>query len=110
MLRFIAPLVGLALVLAGCEEEYMYRPEENATAQLNGVPAARYAIPPEAPQGDVRIASHGMSKIREHAVGNEEGQVDEHGREIRALHVRMSISNTSPQDWSVDGRQQIAEL
>ncbi|MFI5289422.1 MAG: hypothetical protein ACHQ17_07225 [Polyangia bacterium] len=88
-----------ALVLAGCAGDYAYVPAEAATAQVGGQAAADYPIPPEAPQGDVRIASFGISPL---AVNQQES--------VRALHLRMVIANNSSQQWTVDTREQLAAL
>ena len=98
MRRVIVPVV--ALVLAGCASNYVYRPEENATATVAGHAAARYEVPPEQPQGDVRVASFGVSKI------TPEGS----GEQLRALHVRMIVANNSQVPWTIDTRKQQAVL
>src|SRR5689334_5623664 len=86
-------------VLAACaEDEYIYRPAEQATANVGGLPAARYGIPPERPLGTVLIASSGLARI---------GFGD--GAEQRMLAVRMVISNnTDDVPWTVDTREQRA--
>lgn len=87
--------LGLALVLAGCNE-YVYRPEENATAQMRGHTAARYDIPKENPQGDVRVASYGIVKVTTER---------EPKQKTRMMHVRMVIENNSTSPWEVDTRE-----
>jgi len=100
-LRFAASLC-LPMLLAGCvESAYVYRPAEQATATIEGTTAARYLIPPEAPAGDVRIASFGLMDIEQ----------PERDREIAALHVRLVVSNDAGQKtWVLDTRQVRAEL
>ncbi len=88
---------GLAMLCAGCESSYIYRPDTNATAQVQGQPAAAYPIPSATdPQGDVRIASFGVSKVTPQV-----GAPVSH-----ALHVRMIVANNGTGSFSVDSREQ----
>ncbi len=87
-----------ALLLAGCAT-YAYVPEQNATGQIRGQPAADYAIPPEAPQGDVRIASFGVTDL-----------ATSESEHVRALHLRMVVSNNGAVPWTVDTREQLAAV
>lgn len=89
-----------ALALAACAPSYVYLPEENATASIAGRAAARYAIPPERPQGDVRVASFGVSVVT---------PVNGTGA-FNALHVRMVVSNESHQPWTLDTRNQLISI
>lgn len=99
-LALALPLAALALV--GCAEtaRYVYTPTEHATARLpeNGLPAALYQVPPEAPQGEVKVASLGVRKLD---TGNLKG---------RYLVARVVVSNNSDQPWSFDGSQQQASI
>jgi hypothetical protein len=80
--------LSLAIALSGCVTEYAYVPVEHGTSQVSGQTGAAYAIPPEAPQGDVRVASFGITRLR---VNTEEI--------IRALHLRMTLANRgNPRD------------
>jgi len=82
----------VALALAGCNQ-YEYRPEENATAQINGKIAAAYPIPPERPEGTVRVAGWGID------------------RKQQLLHLRMVVENNSTGDaWTIDPNQLRIEL
>jgi hypothetical protein len=58
---------ALALLLlagAGCASgRYIYEPEENVTARISGRPAAYYPVPPQAPRGDVRVATLGIARL-----------------------------------------------
>jgi hypothetical protein len=95
----LAILCGLTL--AACAGgPYAYRPAEEATATVRGQVAARYAIPPEAPRGDVRLASFGIAEL----------EMEEGDEEIDMLHVRMVVSNESDQPWSIDTRQVVVTL
>jgi hypothetical protein len=94
--------VAVAAV-AGCVgRSYIYRPEENATARVSGSPAAYYRLPPQAPHGEVRIATLGIAVLQ--------ARDDEHDR-IHAMHVRMVVSNNDDQGpWQLDTRQQVGFL
>ena len=85
-------------VLGGCAEtNYLYRPSQQATAQVSGLPAARYAIPPERPQGEVLVVSTGVTEIKPD------------NATTRALFARVIVSNNSDDaPWSLDTRKQAA--
>jgi len=102
LMRPTVALVALAL-LGGCAStQYVYSPEENATARVQGHPAALYQIPPEAPEGTVRVATLGIAKL---ALARPEGYVH-----VRALHVRMVVDDNGDEPWTFDTREQIAVL
>jgi hypothetical protein len=91
----------LAVFAAACvSEEYAYVPTENATVSLGGSPAARYAIPPGAPTGDVRIASYGIAKL----------ESSDGSSELEALHLRLSIADNGARPWTLDTRDQRVDL
>jgi hypothetical protein len=96
-------LTALALAATGCSStQYLYRPEENATARVSGRPAAYYQVPPQSPHGDVRLATLGIARLQSRREDSEH---------IHAMHVRMVVDNnddTAP--WQVDTRQQIGSL
>jgi hypothetical protein len=94
MTRQITMLVG-SLAMASCSPDYVYRPAENATATITGRVAADYQVPPNAPQGDVRLAYFGTSKI----------SVSE-ARRQKAVRVRMIVTDNSQTPWTMDTRQQ----
>src|SRR5579884_2478412 len=101
-----ASFLALGLVVAsvaGCATgRYVYRPEENATARVSGHSAAFYGVPPQAPRGDVRIATLGIATL--------EPQGDD-GHRMRAMHVRMVVDNNDDAAaWQVDTRQQVGSL
>jgi hypothetical protein len=92
-------LLGAALAMGACNQ-YTYVPSTNATAAIRGQTAAKYDIPsPAEPQGDVRIASFGISKVTR-----------QDGTPMRAIHVRLVASNNSAQPWTIDTRQQLADI
>jgi hypothetical protein len=93
---------GVALVagVLGCGSSYVYTPAEHATAGMLGRPAAFYPLPTQNPQGDVRVASFGISKLKGANMP----------KDARALHVRMVVSNESARTWSIDTSEQVAQL
>ncbi len=92
----VSLVVACAAGFTGCANEYVYQPAEQATAEIHGRVAADYQIPASAPEGDVRIASFGISKISP----QDKPEVTE-----RAIHLRMIVANNSARPWSVDTRQ-----
>jgi hypothetical protein len=95
--RQIIPL----LVAFGCAPQYAYVPTTNASATVQGRLAAEYPIPPSAPQGDVRIASYGMTDVSTQSAPSEV---------LRALHLRVVLADSSASPWSFDIREQRVEL
>ena len=91
-----------ALLLAvGCAgtPAYVYSPEAANTQTSQGFPAERTAIPQEAPQGAVEVASYGVTEI------------NPQGTRIPALHVRMVVTNDGDAvPWHVDTSKQMAEI
>jgi hypothetical protein len=87
-----------ALMLGGCaENRYLFRPSQQATAQVSGLPAARYAIPAERPQGEVLVVSTGVTEIKPDNAPQ------------RALFARVIVSNNSDETpWRLDTRKQAA--
>jgi hypothetical protein len=87
----------LLSVQLGCvlEEPYAYRPDQ-ASVLVDGMPGARQPIPPERPQGDVRVASLGVTEI-EPAMG----------APTPVLHVRMVVANNGDDvAWQLEPRAQ----
>jgi hypothetical protein len=76
----VVPLI----VAIGCAPQYSYVPTTNATATVRGRVAAEYPIPPGAPQGDVRLASYGMTDVSPQKAPNEV---------LRALHLRVVLAD-----------------
>src|SRR3954469_17082822 len=98
---WIGILIAAAVVLGGCAAEgrYIYRPEQQATATVNRLPAARYSIPPERPAGEVLLASSGITQLP-----NSDARTP-------ALFVRIIVTNNSDETpWTLDTRQQFAWL
>jgi hypothetical protein len=94
-------IVLATLLVAACaENEYVYRPAEQATAQVGGLPAARYGVPPERPLGTVLVASSGLARVGFNG-----------GAEQRMLAVRLVVANnTDDKQWTVDTREQRAVI
>lgn len=104
--RFSWPIVlACALGATACAStRYVYQPTEQVSATVQGLPAARYAIPPELPEGTLRIASFG---VRELQTADPAGGT----RRLRMLLVRMIVENNgSDQPFSIDTRSQLLEL
>jgi hypothetical protein len=95
-------VLAASMTLVACAEEgaYIYRPVAHAsTERLNGLVAARYAVPHKLAQGQVLIASSGVS----------ETLVE--GAQVRVLFVRMVVANdSSDAAWVLDTRRQYAIL
>jgi hypothetical protein len=100
MPKWIATLPA-AFLVAACAHDYTYQPAEHATGNIGGHVAADYQIPPAAPQGDVRLASFGLSQLGP-AAGSGDGKP--------ALHLRMVVSNNDAQPWTVDTREQKLDI
>jgi hypothetical protein len=100
---FAAFTAAALFVGAGCaaaEDPYVYRPEQ-ASVLVDGLPGTRYPAPPETPQGEVRIASFGVTEIGESAGAPG----------IAALHVRMVVANNGDATpWQIDTRTQEIEV
>src|SRR5262249_53215965 len=83
-------LLLAVLGVAACGETgaYIYTPAVNANARADGAAAAHYAIPPESPRGDVRVASFGLTEV----------QPQGGGEKMSVLHIRMIVAhNGDPQ-------------
>jgi hypothetical protein len=94
-------LLATLLAATGCASQYAYVPTTNATATIHGKIAADYPIPPNAPQGDLRIASYGITDVSPNAAPRES---------LRALHLRVALANDSAATWTFDTRQQSIDL
>ena len=92
----LALLALTTVALGACAEgNYLYRPVQQGTATVSGLPAARYAIPTEKPEGEVLVVSSGVTEIKP-----DKGP-------MRVLFVRVVISNNSDETtWRFDTRKQ----
>lgn len=102
MRLFVGTTLVAILTLVACERPHVYAPATTSMAVLEGRPAAYVRIPPEAPRGDVRIATFGIAGARRAG--------DLEATEIHALHLRMAIANDSDVPWSLDTREQRVAL
>src|SRR5512135_1895473 len=104
--RIIALLA--ALVLPGCADEYDTVPLYNATsaadpaaAQQPTILSVDYPIPADSPRGDVRVASYGLVDL---------GTQTQSAQHLQAVRVRLSVSNRSNAQWTIDTREQRIDL
>ncbi len=88
-----------AVTIAACTPTYAFVPATNPTTSIYGYPAASYPIPPQAPRGDLRVASYGIEPLSPAAAPDES---------VGSLHIRIFVSNTSDQAWTIDTREQRA--
>jgi hypothetical protein len=91
----------VAVAVAACGSNYAYVPASHATAEMQGRTAADYGMPPAAPQGDVRLASYGITEVSPPSNRNER---------LRALHLRFVLANNSATPWTLDTREQRLDL
>jgi hypothetical protein len=99
-LRALAFLAGVAA--AGCAPlPYYFTPTEQVTATTDGLPSARYPVPPESPQGTVYVTSFGV--VQADVAGT--------GQATPLLAVRLTVSHDSgPEPWNVDTREQLLQI
>jgi hypothetical protein len=75
----------LALAMLGttaCGATYAFVPATSATSAIYGHAAADYAIPPQSPQGDLRVASYGIEPL---------SPADAPDQEVGAIHLGLSV-------------------
>ncbi|HEX8112987.1 MAG TPA: hypothetical protein VF516_34885 [Kofleriaceae bacterium] len=93
---------SLALaVVAGCSTttSYLYAPQA-PSYWSDGYPATTVAVPPEAPQGKVEVASFGITEIKPDGDGP-----------VAALHVRLAVSNDGDATpWTLTPSEQLVEI
>jgi hypothetical protein len=91
--QFLAVSMLAMTALGGCmEATYLYQPTELATASQGGRAAARYLIPADAPEGEVRVATFGITALQ--IPGR---------KETPAVHVRLFVANDSGDaTWTLD--------
>ncbi len=95
-------LWALPLLFAtGCASEYAYVPATTPTATVQGRSAATLSIPPDGSQGNVRIASYGLTDV--------EAQ-DQPDISLQALHLRLVLADDAPTPWTFDTREQRIEI
>ncbi|MDB5218553.1 MAG: hypothetical protein JWO86_6480 [Myxococcaceae bacterium] len=90
--------VVAALALTACTPtRYGYAPVTTTSAELEGSSAAVYAMPPDAPRGEVRIAMLGVAE------SSTPGMQETRSRKI---HVALAVSNRADETWTVDPSEQ----
>jgi len=87
--------------LAACAHHYDYHPAERDLVPFQGRAAARYAVPPERPEGEVRVVTFGMHDLTPAAGGSR----------MPALHVRLVVANNGDATpWTIDTRQVVIDI
>ena len=98
MMRYVCAAVAGAVLLTGCaSDRYTYAPVTTSSAELEGVSAAVYGVPPVAPRGEVRVAMLGVGSAP--AIGGQETR-------SRVVHVALAVSNRADEPWGVDPSEQ----
>jgi hypothetical protein len=97
----LALALSMSAALAACESQYSYVPTTSATAIVAGRVAADYAVPRDAPRGNVRVASYGIVEVTASSAPDEY---------LHALQLRLIIANHSDRPWTFDTRDQRLEL
>jgi len=86
-----------ALGLAACANGSSYVPAVTSNAVVANVQAIDYPMPPEAPAGDIRLATLGVVEVH---------PLDAPTGTAKAIHVRMVATNAGPTPWTIDAREQ----
>ena len=98
MMRYVCAAVAGAVLLTGCaSDRYTYAPVTTSSADLEGVSAAVYGVPPDAPRGEVRVAMLGVGSAP--ATGGGE-------KSSRVVHVALAVANRADEPWRVDLSEQ----
>ncbi|MEO7109159.1 MAG: hypothetical protein ABI183_01870, partial [Polyangiaceae bacterium] len=94
-------IAGLLCAGCGTTTTLAYVPVSAPLSSIYEHAAADFAIPPQAPTGDVRIASYGVEQL---TPGE---SPDQH---VSALHVRLVVVNNGTKQWVLDTREQQLSL
>jgi len=87
--------------LGACAHHYDYQPAERDLVPFQGRAAARYPVPPERPEGEVRVVTFGMQDLSPTGGGSL----------MPALHVRLLVANNGDATpWNVDTRQVLIDI
>jgi hypothetical protein len=97
MVKQIGVLLAACSMTACGGGVYAFVPATHANAEVYGHSAAEYAIPPQAPRGALTVASLGVEAV---------SPGDAPDAQLSALHIRVTISNTSTQPWTFDTPEQ----
>jgi len=98
----VALLASVGLAAAGCAPLPVYfTPTEQVTATTDGIPSARYPIPPEMPNGTAYVTSFGV--VQADVAGT--------GHNTPLLAVRLTVSHDSgTEPWTIDTREQLVQI
>jgi hypothetical protein len=102
--KAIVIVLASAALVACAPTRYEYMPVATTTttgAETGGAAAATYANP-DSNQGMVRLGSFGVAEVPFGTGGDE--------TKLRAVHLRMIVTNRSGSTWTVDGAEQRIEL
>jgi hypothetical protein len=94
--RLWVVVLGLTLFSACASEEYRYLASEQDSAG-----EAVYAVPPGSATGKVKISSRGIVEL----------EAQQGGKRIKALHLRMAVSNQSETElWKINAQEQVVSF
>jgi hypothetical protein len=101
-MAFYGFVLAALLVTAGCSStQYAYRPTDVVNAEIEGRPASRYDVPPEAPRGSLAVTTFGIVDVPPQAGADE----------VPMIGVRMVASNDNDTGvWRIDTRRQVLEI
>ncbi len=94
-------MLALLALATACATEYAYVPPAGIEEPMANRIAAEYAIPPEAPRGELQVASYGIVHVASQAAPD---------KYLHALHLRVILRNDGDQTWTLDTREQRVEL
>lgn len=97
MHRHLVTVLALAALVGCASDRYVYAPVRTTSVEVGGEPAVVYAIPPDAPRGDLRLGTFGITSLQ--PLGSDEPTVT-------AVHVAFVVSNQSAETWTIDGSEQ----
>jgi hypothetical protein len=93
-------VLGSTVLGCAATSPFVYPPEEQASASIEGRAAARYGVPPQAATGSVRVALFGVKELRV-----------EGSRPLAVLHARIVIANDTDQTpYSVESSHLYASI
>jgi hypothetical protein len=93
----------ISAVASGCavQRDYVYRPSTAAVAEVTGFEAGVYPVPPERPQGEVRVLSFGVTYLKD-ASG---------ATSFPALHARLMVANNGDETpWTLNTAEVTLEI
>jgi hypothetical protein len=99
----IASVACLSALALGCamEAPYVYRPAVPAMADTQGYATGVYPVPPERPDGEVRVLSFGIVSL----------QSTPDTAKFPTLHARLLVANNGDASgWTLDTRQVFIDI